>query len=433
MSWHLVLDVFRNSILITGLVLIMMLMIEYFNIHSHGRWFARIQDSKLKQIFLGSLLGLVPGCIGGFAAVSLYTHRLLTLGALVAMMISSSGDEAFIIMAMIPREGLILFGILFGIAVITGIIVDYIIYKKPQGDLCPDNFEIHTPIDHSSSNVNSIFKLESYRNMLKPSKERIIIMAGIACFIAAVIMGILACGHDHSHAADTAHTCSTYVCEHGHNHIEAAHSHTHEGHVHDNHAHEAHVHDGNAHENHVHDGHSHEGDQHDGHSHEVHAHEGASLNILNEKSINVVFAIISIITLFFTATASEHFIKDHLWKHVLKRHMVSIFLWTFGTLMVCQIGMQYLDIEHWISNNMAMVIIIAVLVGIIPESGPHLIFVTLFAQGVLPFYVLLVNSIVQDGHSALPLLAESKMSFAKAKLINIAVGLIIGFACLILL
>lgn len=383
MSWHLVLDVFRNSILITGLVLIMMLMIEYFNIHSHGKWFARIQDSKLKQILLGSLLGLVPGCIGGFAAVSLYTHRLLTLGALVAMMISSSGDEAFIIMAMIPREGLILFGILFAIAVITGIIVDYILYKKPQGDLCPDNFEIHSPMDNSSSNVNSIFKLESYRNMLKPSKERIIIMVGIACFIAAVIMGILACGHDHSHAADTAHAC-TYVCEHGH---------IHHGHI----------------------------------------HGGASLNILNEKSINVVFAIISIITLFFTATASEHFIKDHLWKHVLKRHMVSIFLWTFGTLMVCQVGMQYLDIEHWISNNMAMVILLAVLVGIIPESGPHLIFVTLFAQGVLPFYVLLVNSIVQDGHSALPLLAESKMSFAKAKLINIAVGLIIGFACLILL
>ena len=389
MSWHLVLDVFRNSILITGLVLIMMLMIEYFNIHSHGRWFAKIQDSKLKQIFLGSILGLVPGCIGGFAAVSLYTHRLLTLGALVAMMISSSGDEAFIIMAMIPREGLILFGILFVIAVITGIIVDYVIYKKPQGDLCPDNFEIHSPVDNNSSNVNSIFKLESYRNMLKPSKERIIIMAGIACFIAAVIMGILACGHDHSHAAGTAQAC-TYVCEHGH--VHEVHSHTH-----------------------------------------GHSHEGASLNILNEKSINVVFAIISIITLFFTATASEHFIKDHLWKHVLKRHMVSIFLWTFGTLMVCQIGMQYLDIEHWISNNMAMVIILAVLVGIIPESGPHLIFVTLFAQGVLPFYVLLVNSIVQDGHSALPLLAESKMSFAKAKLINIAVGLIIGFACLILL
>ena len=387
MNWHLVIDVFKNSVLITGLVLIMMLMIEYFNIHSHGKWFSLIKDSKIKQIFLGSLLGLVPGCIGGFATVSLYTHRLLSLGALVAMMIASSGDEAFVIMAMIPREGLILFGILFVIAIITGIIVDYVIYKKPQDDLCPDNFEIHTPHDNTHSNVNSIFRLHSYRNMLKPSKERIIIMAGIACFIAAVVMGILTCGHDHSHTAEAANTCTTYVCEHGHTHqIEEGHSH---------------------------------------HSH--------SLNILNEKSINVVFAIISIITLFFTAAASEHFIKDHLWKHVLKRHMVSIFLWTFGTLMVCQVGMQYLDVEHWISNNMAIVILVAVLVGIIPESGPHLIFVTLFAQGVLPFYVLLVNSIVQDGHSALPLLAESKMSFAKAKLINIAVGLIIGFACLILL
>ena len=117
MSWHLAFDVLKNSILITGLVLIMMLMIEYFNIHSHGKWFARIKDSKIKQIFLGSLLGLVPGCIGGFATVSLYTHRLLSLGALVAMMISSSGDEAFVIMAMIPKEGLILFGILFIIAI----------------------------------------------------------------------------------------------------------------------------------------------------------------------------------------------------------------------------------------------------------------------------------------------------------------------------
>ena len=169
-----------------------------------------------------------------------------------------------------------------------------------------------------------------------------------------------------------------------------------------------------------------------GHVHSHH-HSDATLNILNEKSINIMFAIISIITLFFTAVANEHFIKEHIWKHVIKRHMVSIFLWTFGTLLICNIGMQYLDVAHWINNNMAFVILFAVLVGIIPESGPHLVFVTLFAQGVLPFYVLLVNSIVQDGHSALPLLAESKMSFAKAKLINIAVGLLIGYTCLILL
>ena len=374
MNWHLFIDVLRNSILITGLVLIMMLMIEYFNIHSHGKWFKRIQDSKIKQIFLGSLLGLVPGCIGGFATVSLYTHRLLSIGALVAMMISSSGDEAFVIMAMMPKEAVVLFAILFAISIITGLVTDYIIFRKPQEDLCPDDFEIHDTDTHSHERIPSLMRKESYRAMLKPSKERIAILVGIACFIAAVIMGILACGHEH-----------TADCCHVH------------GHVHSHH------------------------------------HSDATLNILNEKSINIMFAIISIITLFFTAVANEHFIKEHIWKHVIKRHMISIFLWTFGTLLICNIGMQYLDVAHWINNNMAFVILLAVLVGIIPESGPHLVFVTLFAQGVLPFYVLLVNSIVQDGHSALPLLAESKMSFAKAKLINIAVGLLVGYTCLILL
>lgn len=409
MNWHIVIDVLRNSVLITGLVLIMMLMIEYFNIHSHGRWFSLIKDSKIKQIFLGSLLGLVPGCIGGFATVSLYTHRLLSLGALVAMMISSSGDEAFVIMAMIPKEGFILFGILFVISIITGIVVDYGIYRKPQEGLCPDDFEIHTSAGENDRKIPSIFRLESYKVMLKPSKERIAILLGIALFIGAVIMGILACGHHHS--AEAAHGAETYVCEHGHVHTVAdAHNHT----VADAH-------------NHAHE-HSHV------HSHgDAHIHTDATLNILNEKSINIVFAIISIITLFFTATANEHFIKDHLWNHVIKKHMVSIFLWTFGTLLVCNIGMQYLDIEHWISNNMLLVMLLAIAIGIIPESGPHLIFVTLFAQGVLPFYILLVNSIVQDGHSALPLLAESKMSFVKAKLINIATALIVGFACFILL
>ena len=409
MNWHIVVDVLRNSVLITGLVLIMMLMIEYFNIHSHGRWFSLIKDSKIKQIFLGSLLGLVPGCIGGFATVSLYTHRLLSLGALVAMMISSSGDEAFVIMAMIPKEGFILFGILFVISIITGIVVDYGIYRKPQEGLCPDDFEIHTSAGENDRKIPSIFRLESYKVMLKPSKERIAILLGIALFIGAVIMGILACGHHHS--AEAAHGAETYVCEHGHVHT-VADTHNHAVADAHNHAHE----------------HSHV------HSHgDAHIHTNATLNILNEKSINIVFAIISIITLFFTATANEHFIKDHLWNHVIKKHMVSIFLWTFGTLLVCNIGMQYLDIEHWISNNMLLVMLLAIAIGIIPESGPHLIFVTLFAQGVLPFYILLVNSIVQDGHSALPLLAESKMSFVKAKLINIAVGLIVGFACFILL
>ena len=77
-------------------------------------------------------------------------------------------------------------------------------------------------------------------------------------------------------------------------------------------------------------------------------------------------------------------------------------------------------------------ILIAVLVGLIPESGPHLVFVALYASGLVPFSVLLASSISQDGHSSLPLLAETKKGFLKAKLVNMIIGLIVGYGAYLL-
>jgi hypothetical protein len=86
-----------------------------------------------------------------------------------------------------------------------------------------------------------------------------------------------------------------------------------------------------------------------------------------------------------------------------------------------------LNISEWITGNQLVVLVIACLVGLIPESGPHMIFVTLFAQGMIPMSTLLASSAVQDGHGMLPLLAESKRSFVYVKAINLIVGLAIGF------
>jgi len=66
---------------------------------------------------------------------------------------------------------------------------------------------------------------------------------------------------------------------------------------------------------------------------------------------------------------------------------------------------------------------------LIPESGPHMVFVTMFAEGTILFGILLASSVVQDGHGMLPLLAESKRSFISVKIVNFAVGLIVGFLC----
>jgi len=76
--------------------------------------------------------------------------------------------------------------------------------------------------------------------------------------------------------------------------------------------------------------------------------------------------------------------------------------------------------------------LIACLIGLIPESGPHMIFVTLFAQGAIPFGILLASSVVQDGHGMLPLLAESKRSFVSVKIINFSIGFLAGVVCLMI-
>ena len=91
-----------------------------------------------------------------------------------------------------------------------------------------------------------------------------------------------------------------------------------------------------------------------------------------------------------------------------------------------------MDINGWIANNMFVVLAVALLIGIIPESGPHLVFVTLFASGTIPFSILLASSIVQDGHGMLPLLAESKRGFLSVKAVNLVFGAIAGIIGLLL-
>ena len=378
---NILLDALKNSILITGLVMIMMLLIEYVNIHSHGESFKKLRKSPFRQVVVAALLGLVPGCVGGFAVVSLFTHNLLSFGSLVAMMIASSGDEAFIMLAMIPKTAIFLFVMLLFIGIGAGLLVDRFIKVKKRPfaaeefslhEECCDKNENQPKHDHSHPQIFSGKGVPR-----KMTKERISIMAGIAVFIIAVVMGLL---------------------EHKHIEGEAGH----EGHAHEMvAAAPAEIHEHN----------------------DVHT---AEFDIFSERWINLLFAGVSLFVLILTARANEHFIKRHLWDHVVKKHFRSIFLWTFGALLVIHFGMQYIDIQHWIKENVIIMILIAVAIGIIPESGPHMVFITLFAGGMIPFSVLLASSIAQDGHTALPLLAESKKSFVLAKAINIVIGFVIG-------
>ena len=385
---HIITDALRNSILITGLVVVMMMMIESLNIESKGLVFKGLRKTKTGQVIIAALLGSVPGCMGGFATVSLYTHRMFSFGALVAMMIASSGDEAFMMLAMIPQQALIIFGVLFVIAIATGVLVDFIwdrrhsrkCHKDDHTECspameCADGYIIH-PDEHQEENHSA----EQHKSR-HFGWYRIAMFIGLAVFIAALATGKL--GHDHgAHSGHEDHHCHNEECMHNHS----------------EHAHE----------------------------HSIQEEAVFHIDLLSEDWMNVLFAGLSVIMLFVLIFASDHFVEGHLWEHIVRKHLPTIFAWTFGVLLLMGILLQYVDIGKWISDNTVLMILLATLIGIIPESGPHMIFVTLFAAGAVPFPVLLASCISQDGHSSIPLLAESRISFIQAKLINCAVAIAAG-------
>ena len=353
---HLLTDTLLNSVLITGIVIIMMMMIESFDIESHGRLFSRVKGSSFRPVILASLLGSIPGCIGGFATVSLYNRRLLGFGALTAMMIASSGDEAFVMLAMMPDRALWIFAILFVTAVISGIAVDALWKRQPHRstDISASG-DCHCSHGHEGQHTGN--EAQGKKSLIW---QRIVLTAGTALFAAALACGWL--GHDHAAPE--------------------------EGRL--------------------------------------------QLNLLSEWWMNLIFALLSIIMLVILCFRSDRFIRETLWRHIILKHMPNIFAWTFGVIFLIGLVSGYVDISRWVSGNPSLMILLAVAIGIIPESGPHLIFVTLYAGGLVPLPVLLASCISQDGHSTLPLLAEDKRSFFYAKLINCLIALLAGFGALLL-
>lgn len=106
--------------------------------------------------------------------------------------------------------------------------------------------------------------------------------------------------------------------------------------------------------------------------------------------------------------------------------MWKVFLWTFFALLFISIGTQFWNLEGFVSNNLTWVLLISAIVGLIPESGPHMVFVIMFASGMVPFSVLLTSSIVQDGHGMLPLFSYTIKDSIFIKIFNLVFALVIG-------
>jgi len=335
---EMLIEVIKHAVMITGFVFVMMLVIEYVNVQTRGVWQIIINRSPLSQYVLAAALGAIPGCLGSFTVVTMFSHGIITLGAVVAAMIATSGDEAFVMLAMIPGNALLIIALTFVIGIVAGIYTDKLFPK-----LSHINKFGELPF-HKEEKCQCFSPDKLFQYLKKPTFQRILLIIFISLLLVAISLG--------------------YIAED-----------------------------------------------------------------MKGWMITTII-IVSIISLFIVITVPEHFLKEHLWNHIVKIHIPRIFLWTYGALLLIHLLMHYIDVNSWVQNNLYMVLLVALLVGLIPESGPHLVFVTLFASGTIPFSILLANSIVQDGHGMIPMLAESKRGFIYVKLINLVVGAVIGIIAL---
>jgi hypothetical protein len=128
-----------------------------------------------------------------------------------------------------------------------------------------------------------------------------------------------------------------------------------------------------------------------------------------------------------------HFLKEHLYDHILKKHIPKMFMWIFFTLLTIDWLIAEFNFEPAIlSMPRFTLIVLAALVGIIPESGSHLLFIMLYSRGMIPLSVLLVNTLSQDGHGLLPLLSHSIKDTIYVQvyttLFSLAVGIVLFLA-----
>ena len=150
---EVILDTIIDSLKLIPFLLVAFLIIELLEHKLNNKTKNIITKSKKVGPIIGSLLGVIPQCGFSVMATNLYITRIITLGTLISIYLSTS-DEMLIIMISEKVEislilKILLIKIFFGI--VYGLIIDKIINKKKKDketnyELCDEE---HCDCNHS--------------------------------------------------------------------------------------------------------------------------------------------------------------------------------------------------------------------------------------------------------------------------------------------
>lgn len=362
-----------------------------------GRLVKKIESSKKTQPIIGSLLGLTPGCGGAIFVMPLFPKGSVSFGTIVATLIATMGDSAFVIMSVMPFEYILISILSFIVAVITGYIVDYFNFgdklledinlkrERKQRDKVRDHQLQAIEAGQDPASLSHIGHEEGddldyiLHHMIKGHQSQdtlgykfthgaftvywVVIALGLVLGILdlfqvdlntffipnlGTIMGVIGT------------SLSVIMMLMGKKFI-----------------------------------------QND-------THEETELKALNFKETIVHNA------------QETAFVATWVFMAYLAYELFVLFLGK-GTYVAGEAM-----ITSFLTQTGLMAVIIGAAIGIIPGCGPQIIFVTLFTKGMVPFAALLANAISQDGDALFPLIAIDKKSALWATVFNTIPALAAG-------
>ena len=89
-----------------------------------------LKKTKKAHVVICSILGALPGCGGAIVVVTQYIQGRISFGSLVAVLTSTMGDAAFLLLSKEPSKGLLVFLIAGTTGIISGYIIDF--FKKEK-------------------------------------------------------------------------------------------------------------------------------------------------------------------------------------------------------------------------------------------------------------------------------------------------------------
>ena len=130
--WDAILDSLIDTVKLIPFLLITYIIMEFIEHKTSHKTKDAIKKSGHFGPLIGGILGVVPQCGFSAAASSLYSARIITLGTLIAVFLSTSDEMLPILIseAVDVRIILSILGIKLVIAVVVGFIIDLFFRKK---------------------------------------------------------------------------------------------------------------------------------------------------------------------------------------------------------------------------------------------------------------------------------------------------------------